>query len=218
MRLVIATGDEKTYARHRAAGVSFLQSFYRQSTDAMGKAALFAGMRALESSALPGLRGSVGKEHDATEAEVDLGRSLRQPYDLPRCGATVTTEVVLLVGLHRLAMENEELREVVSPFWPPSDQDDSICGASGRLAGISDELEAAFNARVALWANQIEPDQAARAAGCAPDAVEHDQHHVAQRAKDLLLTAAQMVQWRDVAATAKALYAPSFQNQAPTDE
>ena len=91
MRLVIATGDEKTYARHRAAGVSFLQSYYRQSTDAMGKAALFAGMRALESSALPGLRGSVGKGDQATEMEIDLGRSLRHPYDLQRCGASVTT-------------------------------------------------------------------------------------------------------------------------------
>eukprot|EP01043_Picozoa_sp_COSAG02_P083217 COSAG02_NODE_21279_length_795_cov_0.655172_1_plen_63_part_10 len=29
LRLVVATGDEKTYARHRASNVNLLKSFYR---------------------------------------------------------------------------------------------------------------------------------------------------------------------------------------------
>lgn len=213
LRLVVATGDEKTYARHRAAGVNLLKSFYRQSAEAMEKDALIAGMRALESSALPGLRAGVGKADRAVHSElIDLGGSLRQPYDTAACGESLSTEVVLLVGLRRVALEHRELREVASPFWPPSDGDD-IISATGRLTGTSDELKAAFDTRVALWEEQIDPDQAARVAGCElGDVAEHNQHHAAQRAKDLLRKAVRMARWEDVAATARSLYAQSFQS------
>lgn len=215
MRLVVATGDEKTYAHHRAAGVTFLKSFYRQSKEAMGKDALLAGMRALESSRLPGLRAGVGKADRVTHAEaVDLGGSLRQPYDVAACGESLSTEVVLLVGLQQIALEHRELREAVSPLWPLSGGDDVTTG-TGRLTGTRDELEAAFHTRVTLWEEQVDPDQAARVAGCTlGDNAEHSRHRAAQRAKKLLRKAAQMAHWEDVAATARSLYAQSFQNQA----
>ena len=219
LRLVIATGDEKTYARYRSAGVSFLQSFYRQSTEAMGKDALLAGLRILESSALPGLRAvrtGAGKGDGAVDPEMlQFGKSLRRPYDMEACGESLSTEVVLLVGLHRVALELEELREVASPFWPASETHETIDG-TGQLAGFSDELAAAFNARVALWQEHIDPEQAARAAGCAlGNDAEGSRHQPPQRAKEVLQQAARLVQWADVATTARSLYAQSFQGHPP---
>ena len=241
LRLVIATGDEKTYARYRSAGVSFLQSFYRQSTEAMGTAALLAGMRILESSALPGLRAAravrsdhrsdgAGKGDAAVDPQVlQFGESLRRPYDLAACGESLSTEVVLLVGLHRVALEHEELREVASPFWPSPDTHETTDGTGhspsdhhpigGQSAGSSDELAAAFDARVALWREHIDPEQAARAAGCATlgdGPAEGGRRQPPQRAKELLQQAARMAQWADVAATARSLYAQSFQRNPPS--
>lgn len=213
LRLVVATGDENTYARYRKAGVSFLQAFYRKSADAMGKAALLAGVRALEASALPGLRAGIGKSDQPTQAEIELASNLRQPYDLARCGESLSTEVVLLVGLHQVALKHEELRQVVSPFWPPSIESDSSGEATGAVAGTSDELRAAFDERLALWVEQMEPDHASHVAGCASVASEeHAEHQAAQRAKEVLQEGARMARWGDVATTARSLYALSFQS------
>ena len=214
LRLVVATGDEKSYARpeHREAGVSLLQTFYRQSVEAMSKAALHEGMLALQSSALPGLKAGVGSKTGGAAAvtpeEAELGASLREPYDIARCGEALTIEIVLLAGLYRVALAHQEFREVVSPFWPSS----SAADERAERSGTSDELEAEFTARVAIWVDRLQPDDAAVAAGCV--GAGRKATDSAERALAVLRKATQAVRWGDVAATARALYAPSFQQVA----
>ena len=215
LRLVVATGDEVTYARpaHQEAGVEFLKTFYRQSTEAMSSQALKAGVNTVKASQLPGLRGGVGRkgaQQPPPPEVVQLGASLREPYDLARCGEPLTVEVVLLAGLRRIALERVEFREIVSPFWPAqSDSSDGTEQQQARVrSGTTVELEAGFTERVAAWQEWLEPDAAAAAAGCT-GAGGGDVAR--ERARAVLAQAAAICRWEDLAATARALYLPSFQ-------